>query len=190
MFSNPEQFNSATKALLEAQIATVHALGSKTIEGVEKAIALNIAVAKASVEQSIAVAKQLSSAKDPQEFFSLTAAQAKPAAEKVASYSRGLTDIASGIRDEFTKTAEAQFADTKSKVTALVDAVTKSAPAGSEQAVALLKSAIDNASAGCEQLTKAAQQAVETVEAQVVNATEQFSQAVEKAAPVAKAAKK
>lgn len=188
MFSNSEQFTSATKDLFESQIAAFHALRSKTIEGVEKAIALNIGATKASVENSIAVAKQLSSAKDPQEIFSLTAAQAKPTAEIVASYSRDLTDIASGVREEFTKAAEAQFADTKSKITALVDNVTKSAPAGSEQVVAILKSTIDNASAGYAQLTEATKQAVETVEAQVVNATEQISSTTENAAP--KAAKK
>ena len=184
MFSNPEQFTSATKALFDSQIATFHALGSKTIEGVEKAIALNIGVTKASVKKTIAVAKQLSSAKDLQE-FSLAAAQAKPTAEMVASYSRDLTDIASGLRAEFTKAAEAQFTETKSKITALVDNVTKSAPAGSEQAVAMLKSAIDSAHAGYEQLTTATKQVVETVETQVVNATEQFSATTENAAPKA-----
>jgi phasin family protein len=188
MFSNSEQFTSATKALFESHIAAVHALSRTTIEGVEKAMALNIAATKASVEKSIADAKQLSSAKDPQEFFSLTAAQAKPTAENLVSYSRHLTDIAAGIRAEFTKAAEAQFADTKSKVTALVENVTKNAPAGSEQAVAFLKSTIDNASAGYEHLTKTSQQAVASVEAHVVEATEQFSEAVEKVAP--KAAKK
>ena len=163
-------------------------MSNKTIEGVEKTIALNLGAAKASVENSIAVAKQLSSAKDPQEFISLTAAQAKPTAEIVASYSRNLTDIASGVRAEFSKAAEAQFSDTKNKITALVDNVTKNAPAGSEQAVAMLKSAIDNASAGYEQLTKVTKQAVETVEVQVINAAEKFSATTENAS--AKTAKK
>jgi len=188
MFSNSEQFTSATKALFESHLAAFHALGRTTIEGVEKAIALNIAATKASVEKSIADAKLLSSAKDPQEFFSLTAAQAKPTAENLASYNRHLTDITTSIRAEFTKAAEAQFADTKSKITALVENVTKNAPAGSEHAVAFLKSSVDTANAGYEHLSKTSQQAVETVEAQVVKATEQFSEAVEKAAP--KAAKK
>lgn len=188
MFSNSEQFTSATKALFESQIAAFHALGSKTIEGVEKTVALNIGAIKASVENSIAVAKQLSSAKDSQEFFSLTTVQAKPTTELVTSHSRGLTDIASGVRDEFTNAAEAQFADTKSKLTALADNVSKSAPAGSEPAVAIQKSVIGNANAGYEQLNKANKQSIETVEAQVVNATEQFSPTTENATP--KAAKK
>lgn len=182
MFSNPEQFTSATKSLFASQIPTFHAVGSKTIEGVEKAIALNVAAANASVEQSIAVAKQLSSAKDPQKFLSVAAAQAKLTVENVASYSRHLTDIASGIRAEFTKAAEAYFADTKSMMTALVDKVAQSAPAGSENAVAIFKSAIGNASAGYEQLTTVSKQAVETVEFRVIEATEEFSQDVEKAA--------
>jgi len=185
MSSNQEQFTSATKALLESQIAAFHALGTKTFEGIEKAIALNIAATKASVEKSFADAKQLSSAKDPQEFFSLTVAQAKPTAENLASYNRHLTDIAADLRTEFTKVAEAQFADTKSKITALVDTVTQSAPTGSEHAVAFLKSTIDSASAGYEQLTKATQKTIETVETQVVKATEQLSDAVEKATPKA-----
>jgi phasin family protein len=190
MFSNAEQFTSATKTLFASQIAAFQALSSKTFEGVEKAIALNIAAAKASLKQSSAVAKQLSSAKDPQEFFSLTTAQAKLNAENVASYNRHLTDIVSGIRAEFTKAAETQFADTKSKITTLVDTVTKNAPAGSENTVALMKSAIDNASAGYEQLTKATQQAAETVEAHVIDASEKFSHAVEKTASVEKATPK
>ena len=113
MFSNSEQFTSATKALFESQIAAFHSLNNKTIEGVEKMIALNLGAAKTSMENSIAVAKQLAAAKDPQEFVSLTTAQAKPTAEIVASYSRNLTDIASDVRAEFSKAAEAQFSDTK-----------------------------------------------------------------------------
>ena len=188
MFSNSEQFTSATKALFESQIAAFHTLNNKTIEGVERTIALNLGAAKTSMENCITVAKQLSAAKNPQEFFSLTAAQAKPTAEIVSTYSRDLSNIASGVRDEFSKAADAQFSDTKSKITALVENVTKSAPTGSEQAVAMLKSAIDHASAGYEQLTTATKQAVETVEAQVINTAEQFSAATENAAP--KAAKK
>ena len=188
MFSNSEQFTSASKALFESQIAAFHALSNKTIESVEKTIALNLGATKASMENCIAVAKQLSSAKDAQELISLSAAQAKPAAKMAASYSRDLSDIASGVRDEFTKVAEAQFTDAKSKITTLMDTVTKAAPAGSEPAVAMLKSAIDHANAGYEQLSKATRQAVETVEAQAVKATTQFSPITEDAAP--KAAKK
>lgn len=182
MLSNPELFTSATKALFESQIAAFNTLGGKTMKGIEKAIALNMAAAKEYAEESNVAAQRLFAAKDPQTFFELASTQAKSAAEKMTSYSRGMTDIATDIRNEFTKAAETQLTETKSKITTLVNDITKNAPAGSEPMVAMLKSAIDTASAGYEQLSTASKQAVETVEAQVISATEQFSQTTEKAA--------
>ena len=182
MFSNLEKFSSATNALFESQFSTFNALASKVVEGGEKAIALNIAAAKAYAEESNVVAQQMFSAKDPQAFFALVATQAKLNADKAASYGSHLTEIVSSIKADFTKAAEAQIADSKTKVTALVDEVIKNAPAGSENAVAMLKSVVSNANAGYEQLTKTTRQAVETVEAHVAKATDQLSQAVKKAA--------
>lgn len=180
MFSNTQQLSNATKSLFENQFATFSALTGNMVESVEKVVALNIAAAKASAEESTAVAKQLLAAKDPQEFLSLMTAQAKLNAEKVQSYGRHLAEIAASTKAELDKAVEAQIAETKNKVTALVADVAKNAPAGSENAVAMLKSVIDNANAGYEQLNKTTKQAVETVEANVAKATEQFSQAVEK----------
>ncbi|MFC3109265.1 TIGR01841 family phasin [Undibacterium arcticum] len=180
MFSIPDQFSTATKAHFETQLAMFNALTSKALEAVEKVIQLNVSAAKASVEESKVAVRQLLSAKDPQEFFTLTAAQAKPNAEKALSYGRHLAAIGSSAQAEFTKAAEVQIADARSKVTALVDNVAKSAPAGSESAVAMLKSALGNANAGYEQLSKTTKQAVETLEANLTNVTSQVSQAVEK----------
>ncbi|MGZ9713733.1 TIGR01841 family phasin [Glaciimonas sp. GNP009] len=182
MFSNLDKFSSATKAAFESQFATSSALVSKIMESSEKAIALNIAAAKAYAEESSIATKQLLSAKDPQAFFALIASQAKLNAEKAASYSSHLTEIASSVKADLTQAAEAQIAESKSKVTALVEEVAKSAPAGSENAVAMLKSVVSNANAGYEQLSKTTKQAVETVEANVAKATTQLSQAAKKTA--------
>lgn len=180
MFSNNQQLSNATKSLFENQFAAFSALTGNVVESVEKVMALNLAAVKASTEESTAAAKQLLTAKDPQEFLALVTAQAKLNAEKVQSYGRHLTEIAASSKAEFSKVVEAQIAETKDKVTALISDVTKNAPAGSENAVAMFKSAIDNANAGYEQLNKTTKQAVETVEANVAKATEQFSQVVEK----------
>ena len=183
MFSIPEQFSTATKTNIEAQFAALSTLTGKAFEGIEKLIDLNLSAAKSSLEEVSATTKQLLSAKDAQEFFALSAAQAQPAAEKAAAYGRQLAAIASSAQAEFTKTAEAQIAETNQKVISLVDEVTKNAPAGSEKAVAMLKSAIDNANAGYEQFTKSSKQAVETIETNMASAVSQFSQVAEKAAP-------
>ncbi|MGK5038563.1 phasin family protein [Janthinobacterium sp. LB3P118] len=183
MFSIPEQFSSATKTNLEAQFALFSSLTSKAFEGIEKIVELNLTAAKATLEESTAAAKQLLSAKDPQEFFSLSTAQAQPSAEKAIAYGRHLAAITSGTQAEFSKAAESQIAETNRKVLSLVEEVTKNAPAGSENAVAMLKSAIGNANAGYEQFSKTSKQAVETIEANLTSAVNQFTQAAEKAVP-------
>lgn len=188
MFSIPEQFSAATKANFETQLAVMTALTNKAFESVEKLVDLNINAARTSLEESTAATQKILSAKDPQEFFSLTSAHAQPNTEKALAYGRHLANIASSTQAEFTKALEAQINETNRKVVSLVDEVTKNAPAGSENAVAILKSVIGNASAGYEQLTKTTKQAVEAIEANVTTAVSQFSQAAEKATP--RAAKK
>jgi phasin family protein len=188
MFTLPEQFSVATKANIESQVALLTALTGKTFESIEKIIDLNLNVAKASLEESTSVAKQLLSAKDAQDFFSVTSAQTQPNAEKALAYGRHLASIASSTQAEFTKAAEAQIAETNRKIVALVDEVTKNAPAGSESAIAFVKSAIDNANAGYEQLAKSSKQAAEALEGNLNTAVNQFSQAASKAS--AKTSKK
>jgi phasin family protein len=182
MFAIPEQFSNATKANFESQFAIFSSLTAKAFEGMEKLVELNLTAAKASLEESSITTRQLLAAKDPQEFFSLTAAQAQPTAEKAMSYSRQVQAIAAGTQAEFTKAAEAQIAETNRKVITLVDEVTKNAPAGSENVVAAIKATIGNANAGYEQLTKTTKQAVEAMETNVNAAVSQFAQAVPKAA--------
>lgn len=187
MTTYTEQFSAAAKANVEAQIALFNQLANKTFEGVEKLVDLNLKAAKSSLEESQATAQKLLSAKDPQEFFSLSSAQAQPALEKSVAYGRHLSGILSGTQAELSKTAEAQIAEANRKVISLIDEAAKNAPVGSEQAIALLKSTLGNLNAGYEQFTKSAKQAAEVLEANMSNAVDQFSQASTK---VTKAAKK
>jgi phasin family protein len=186
MFSIPEQFSNATKTQFEAQLAMMTALTNKAFESVEKIVDLNMSAVKASLEESTAAAKQILTAKDPQEFFSLSAAQNQPNTEKALAYGRHLASIATSAQAEFTKAAEAQIADTSRKVMELVEEVSKNAPAGSENAVAMMKSAIGNANAGYEQLSKNTKQAVDALEGNLNNAVSQFTQAAEKTSSRAK----
>jgi phasin family protein len=188
MFAIPEQFSNATKASLESHFSMLSALTSKTFEGMEKLVDLNLTAVKATLDESSSTARQLLSAKGPQEFFALTAAQAQPAAEKALSYSRQVAAIAAGTGAEFSKAAESQIAETNRKVISLVDEVSKNAPAGSESLVAAFKTAVSNANAGYEQLTKSAKQAVEQIETNMNAAVSQFNQAARKVTPTAAAA--
>jgi phasin family protein len=188
MFAIPEQFSNATKSSLESQFALLSSLTSKTFEGMEKLVDLNINAARATLEESSAIARQLLGAKDPQEFFSVTAAQAQPTAEKALSYSRQLASIATGTGAEFSKAAESQIVEANRKVISLVDEVSKNAPAGSESFVAAVKTAISNANAGYEQFSKTTKQAVEAIETNMNAAVSQFSATARKASNVTSAA--
>ncbi|HEX2531700.1 MAG TPA: phasin family protein [Burkholderiaceae bacterium] len=182
MFTIPEQFSTATRTNFESQLALFLSLTNKAFEGVEKVVDLNLNMAKTSIEESNAAAKQLLVAKDLQEFFTLGASQTQPNTEKAIAYTRDLASILSTTQAEFTKTAEEQIAEANRTLIAFVDDVTKNAPVGSETAMTLMKSMIGNANAGYEQLSKNTKQAVETFEAGVNTAASQFSQATPKAA--------
>lgn len=181
MFSNTDQYTSASKAFFESQIAAFGALTTIVTQGAEKVVALNMAAAKASTEDSMAAARELLAVKDPQTFFSLASALAKPNAEKIAAYNSHLTDILSSTKAEFAKVADEQVTEVHNKVSAFVDSIAKNAPAGSENVIALMKSSVANAHAGYEQVNNATKQAVEATEAHVAKASDEFTQVVKKA---------
>ena len=181
MSSFQEQFSAATRTTLESQIALLTALTGKAFESVEKVIELNMTVAKAALEESTSNARQLLAAKDPQEFIALSTSQVQPNAEKATAYGREVMTIVSGLQAEVTKAAESQIGEHSRKFATLVDEVSKTAPAGSENVVAFMKTAIANAIAGYEQLSKTGKQAVEAMGANLNTAAAQMSQAASKA---------
>lgn len=187
MFTIPEQFSEASREGFQKQLTLASALAAKTFEGVEKIIDLNLSFAKESVDGSNAAAKQLFSVKDPQEWLSVGAAFAQPNAEKVLAYGRELAGIASSVQAEFTRAAEAQIAESSRHALGMVEELTKTAPAGSESAVAFVKTMIGNATAGYEQFRKNSKEAAETIEASMNTAVNQY---VQPAAPKSGRARK
>ena len=181
MFTNPEQFASATKALFEFQLMTFNTLTSKAVQGVEQVLALNMATARAGMEEGIAAGTEISQARDPKAALAAAAAQVQPGVAGAKAYKQQLDEIIKDIHTEFTSAAEAHVAEAKSNLSALIYDVTKNVPPGSENAVAIVKAAIDNAFLGYEQVTKATQQAVKTVEEQIAKASAQVAQASDKA---------
>ncbi len=184
MFTNPEQFANATKALFEFQLETFNALTSKAVQGVEQVVALNMATAKSQMADGLATGKEISQAADPKAAMSLAAAKLQPGVAGANAYNQQLGVIIAEIREEFTRAADAHVAEAKSNLSALIYDVTKNVRPGSENAVQIVKTAIDNAFSGYEQVTKATKQAVESVEAQIAKAAEM----VEKNTPAAKQA--
>lgn len=160
-------------AAQKANVETLFGLTNKAFEGVEKLVELNLQVAKAALSEAADNTQAALSVKDAQELLALQAALLQPSAEKAASYSRHVYDIAAATNAEVAKVAEAQLADAQKKFAAVVDSAAKNAPAGSENAVALMKSAVAAATNAFESVQKAAKQAAEVAESnfQAVTAT-------------------
>lgn len=170
MFTNPEQFASATKTLFELQMETFNTLASKTVKGVEQVVALNMATARNSMAGTLEAGKHLSEAKDAKAALDALSARVQPGMEGAAAYREQLKVIIDEMHKEFRDAADAHAAEAKSTLTALIYDVTQNVKPGSENAVEIIKSAIDNAFQGYEKVTQATRQAVHTVEEHISKA--------------------
>jgi phasin family protein len=176
-----EQIVAANKANLD----TLTGLSTKAFSGFEKLVELNLAAAKAVVTESFGHAQNLLSAKDVQQVLTLQNTQVGPAAEKAAAYGRHVYGIAVETSAEFTKAFEHQVAEGQKIFTQAVDSLAKSAPAGTESAVAVLKSALASSQSAIESAQTTAKKAIALAESNVAAVTEK---ALNAAAAVSKKA--
>jgi phasin family protein len=164
---NNQQFAAAQKANLEV----LFGLSAKTLEGVEQLTALNLQTVKAALGEAAEATVAALSVKDPQSLLALQAGSLQPSAEKAAAYGRQVYDIVTATKAEFEKVATESAAGAQGYFTSAFDAASKSAPAGSENVIALWKSAVATASNAFESVQKAAQQAADVAEANYSAAT-------------------
>ena len=167
MFATPEQLAGANKANVETMLT----LANTAFASAERFAALNLNTARAVLEDSVNNAKALLGAKDLQEVVSLQATLAQPSVEKAVAYSRSVYEISAQTQEEFSKLVEVQFAEVNKNVASTLDKAAKSAPAGSDVAVAAVKSAIAAANSAYDTMNKAAKQVAEIAEANVAAAT-------------------
>jgi phasin family protein len=182
MFTNPEQFASATKTLFELQTETFNLLANKAVQGVQQVVALNMQTAKSSMEGSIARGKELSQATDPRQAMAAMTAMVQPGMAGAAAYGADLKLIIDDIHREFRDAADTHVHEAKNTLSALIHDVTQNVKPGSENAVEIIKVAIDNAFAGYEKVQQATRDAVRTVEEQVAKASELVKPGMGKAA--------
>jgi phasin family protein len=167
MYATPEQFAASNKAYVE----TLLTIANTSFASAEKLVTLNVNAARAVLEDSVANAKSLLSAKDPQELISLQAGLAQPTIEKAVAYSRHVYDIAQQAQQEIASILESQFSEINKNLASALDKAAKSAPAGSDVAVAAVKSAFAAANSAYDSINKAAKQVAEIAEANVAAAT-------------------
>ncbi|HEY0844011.1 MAG TPA: phasin family protein [Noviherbaspirillum sp.] len=180
-FPANEKMSSLIRANVDAQLSAATSLTGTAVESLQRLVELNLNAARASLEDSTTVTKQLMAAKDAQEFMSLTVAQAQPTLAKALSYSRHLADIATAAQDSLARATAEQIAETNNRLHDIVDDAAKSAPAGSNNVIEMMRMAMNTASANYQRMNRTAQQAAEQAQANMTNAVNQFASAAETA---------
>src|SRR5262249_37739523 len=102
--------------------------------------------------------------------FTLNTAASQPALERAIAYSRSVYEVAAQSQSELVKFLEARAAEYNKNLVGVLDKVSKSAPAGSDVAVAAVKSALAAASTAYDNFNKVAKQATEIAEANLTAA--------------------
>ena len=179
---NPiEQFAASNEANLQA----FETLSIQAFAGVEKLVELNMAASKAVLSESIAHAQAMMAVKDAQEFMTLQTNFMKPMAEKSTAYSDHLKSIMTSSGEEFASAVEANSAKSQKAFISALEDMMKSAPAGSESAVAAFKSALKAGQNAVETAQVSTKKAMETAQINFDAASTQASQAVKKATAAA-----
>ncbi len=167
MYVTPDQVVATNKASVEALIGLAHT----QFAAFERLSALTFNVTKSAFEDGIAHTKALMGAKDVQEIINVNTTATQPSIEKAIAFSRNIYDVATQSQSELTKLVESQAGEMNKSMIALLDKVSKGAPAGSDVAVAAMKQALAAANTAYESLTKVAKQAGEIAEANFTAAT-------------------
>lgn len=173
MFQAPEQLMALNKANLEAAVR----FAGIALEGAERMLELQLKAAKIAFADGVQQAKAFTEIKDVQEIAQLRNTLAQPTMEKATSYVKSVYDVASATQAEMNKLVEEQIAEFNKQVVTGLDKVVKSAPAGSEVALAAVKSAITAVNSAYDNISKSAKQFTEMTQANVEAATTQATHA-------------
>lgn len=166
MMTQPEQVAAAGKAQLDASMR----FAAIAAEGAEKLLDLQFKNAKAAFDEVVKNAKAFSELKDVSQVASWAGTSFQPGLDKVAAYAKSVYDVATGTQGEIDALLEEQVIEFNKNVSVALDAAVKSAPPGSEAAVAAAKSVIDVANSVYDTIAKASKQLTLLTEANVAAA--------------------
>ncbi|HLO61337.1 MAG TPA: phasin family protein [Azonexus sp.] len=169
MSINTEQFTAANKATVDSLLA----VANTALASAERIAALNLNAARSALEDTASGVQSVLSAKDPQAALAAQKALAQPAVEKAVAYGKSVYEITSQTQQELAKMVEAQFGDFQKSVAGLVDLAAKSAPAGSEGAVAAIQNAIAAANSAFGNMNAVAKQFADATQANIAAMTKQ-----------------
>jgi phasin family protein len=163
----PEQLLATNKESLDTfvEFAGIAAAGA------EKLLDVQMKIAKAIFADTVKHAKTVVAAKDIQELTEIQTTVVQPSAEKAAAYGRSIYSVVAETQSEMSKFFEVRFADVNKNLTTALDKAMKSAPAGSDVAVAAVKSAMAAGNQAYDAFSKATKHVTEATEASIAAAS-------------------
>jgi phasin family protein len=156
-----DQVAAYNKAQLEAALKMAEAAAGH----MEKLAEVQFQAAKAAYANSVSALRQLTAVKDVSELARLTTGMAQPALAQASEYAKSLYDVVASAHAQFAVNLEKQVAEMNKNMMTALDAAMKSAPPGSEPALAAAKSALQSTNAVYETMVKAAKQMASLAEA-------------------------
>lgn len=174
MFKTPVNFAEFSKPAFEAGMTAA----KTNFDAAERLVALNLNAARASMEDGSAALRALLAVKSPAELAALQTAFVKPAAEKAVAYYRASYEILAQSVEAAVKPFEAKVAELNGAFTAQFEKAAKSAPAGSEAAIAAMRNAIVAANSTFDSVNKATRKVVELTEKNLTASTDAAIKAV------------
>jgi len=167
MITSPAQVAEFQKS----QFDTLFALSHTMFEATEKLVDLNLAAAKALLEESAETTQVMLGVKDVKELLAVGSDLAKPTLDKVVSFNRNVYSIASGAGADVSKIFETQIAQGNEQIAGMIEFASKNTPTGAEPVVSMFKSALAAANTAYDTLNKTTKQAVDMAESNFSAAT-------------------
>lgn len=167
MSINTEQFAAANKATVDSLLS----VANTALASAERIAALNLETVRSSLEDTVSGVKAVMGAKDPQAALAAQSSLTQPAVEKAVAYTRSAYEITSQTQQELVKMIQAQFGDFQKSMTGMIETAAKSAPAGSEGAVAAIQNAIAAANTAFGNMSNVAKQFTDSAQANIASAT-------------------
>jgi len=142
-----------------------------SMDSAERAFTIQLEYAKGAIQQATLNARAVSQVKDVQELFTLRTRIAENAFENLVGYSRSLYEVASEAQSEYSRLAEERMARFQAAISEGVDQAARSAPAGSDVAIAAIKSQLAATTAAFDTFTKAAKNLASYADAGITTAS-------------------
>lgn len=156
MFPVQDRMSQATQRQLESQLDAGTRLADTAMHSMQQVADLNLNMARATLEQSNFVTRQLLSAQDAEQLLSLAAAQVEPNVSRTLDYGYYLTTITADAQAGLIDAVGSRIAETSRQLDALAENIDHAAPSGFQAAMRLLGALAGGADALCGAIVGAA----------------------------------